>query len=347
MRRRGSGVSRALIALLVLAVVAAACGGGSHKPAAKPKPVPKKVAARALAAAQVPVAPLTGLPDPKDIARKRPAVTVKINNTDAAVQSGIHEADVVYEEVVEGGITRLAAIFNSQAPDRVGPVRSVRKTDQSIVRPIGGIFVYSGGAQYAIDSINTAPVTQLDESRAGSMMYRDPPDPSYEPYNLWAHVDQMFKVGAKPVPPPPIFLYRKPGAPAGGTPAVAVSVGLVAGFNTLWTWDKKSGTWLRTAGSSGASDVDAEKVRIAPRNVVVMVVQYLGGAGVEQSEGELTGSGPLMVFTDGKEIKGTWSRPDKAKPARLLNSTGGAIRLTPGQTWVELPDVSYAVQVLP
>ena len=347
MRRRGSGVSRALVALLVLAVVAAACGGGSHKATPKPKPIPKKVAARALAAAQVPVAPLTGLPDPKDIARKRPAVTVKINNTDAAVQSGIHQADVVYEEVVEGGITRLAAIFNSQAPDRVGPVRSVRKTDQSIVWPIGGIFAYSGGAQYAIDSINTAPVTQLDESRAGSMMYRDPPDPRYEPYNLWAHVDQMFKVAAKPVPPPPIFLYRKPGAPAGGTPAVAVSVGFVAGFNTLWTWDKKSGTWLRTAGLSGASDVDAEHVRIAPRNVVVMVVQYLGGAGVEQSEGELTGSGPLMVFTDGKEIKGTWSRPDKAKPARLLNSTGGAIRLTPGQTWVELPDVSYAVQVLP
>ena len=78
-------------------------------------------------------------------------------HADAAKQYGVHQADVVYEEVVEGGITRLAAIFNSHAPERVGPVRSVRKTDQSIVWPIGGIFVYSGGAQYAIDSINTAP----------------------------------------------------------------------------------------------------------------------------------------------------------------------------------------------
>ena len=76
---------------------------------------------------------------------------------------------MVYEEVVEGGYTRLAAIFNSHDPDRVGPVRSVRKTDQSIVWPIGGIFAYSGGAQYAIDSINTAPVTQLDETRAGDI----------------------------------------------------------------------------------------------------------------------------------------------------------------------------------
>ena len=93
----------------------------------------------------------------------------------------------------------------------------------------------------------------------------------------------------------------------------------------------------------GGPDIDADDVRLAPKNVVVMFVKYLGGAGVEQSEAKLSGSGPLMVFTDGKEIKGTWSRPDKSKPARLLNSTGGAIRLTPGQTWVELPDVSYPV----
>ena len=114
----------------------------------------------------------------------------------------------MYEEVVEGGITRLAAIFNSHAPDVVGPVRSVRKTDQSIVWPIGGIFAYSGGAQYAIDSINTAPVKQLDESRAGPMMFRD--TSSHAPFNLFAHVDQMYKAGGKPVPPPPLFVYRKP-----------------------------------------------------------------------------------------------------------------------------------------
>jgi len=342
---------RALCVLLALAVILAACGG-SHKAAAKQKPVPKKVAERARAAAIVPVAPLTGLPDPKDVARKRSAVTVKINNTGSAKQYGINEADDVYEEVVEGGITRLAAIFNSQAPDRVGPVRSVRKTDQSIVWPIGGIFAYSGGAAYAIQSIDTAPVKQLDETRAGSMMYRavgtefqDPVSYTEAPFNLWAKVDQMFTAGGKPVPPPPLFAYRAAGAKAGGTPAAAMVVNFAAGYAITWTWDAKSGTWLRS--KFGGPDTTADGVRLAPKNVVVMFVKYLGGAGVEQSEAELTGSGPLMVFTDGKEIKGTWSRPDQAKPARLLNSTGGAIRLTPGQTWVELPDVSYQVTVLP
>src|SRR5216110_2587366 len=92
-------------------------------------------------------APLTGLPDPHGVANHRPAITVKVNNTDARPQAGIDQADVVYEEVVEGGYTRLAAIFNSHAPGKAGPVRSVRRTDQSIVWPIGGVFVYSGGAQ--------------------------------------------------------------------------------------------------------------------------------------------------------------------------------------------------------
>jgi Protein of unknown function (DUF3048) C-terminal domain len=79
-----------------------------------------------------------------------------------------------------------------------------------------------------------------------------------------------------------------------------------------------------------------------------MFVQYLGGnAEGLQAEAQLTGSGPALVFTDGKEIKGTWNRPDKEKPARFKDANGKLILLTPGQTWVELPNASYQVAVLP
>jgi hypothetical protein len=346
MRTRQHPRYRALGVFLALAVVLAACSSGSHKAATKPQPTAPSTTAAAPRHVPTPrVAPLTGLPDPFGVTLKRPAVTVKINNTSAAQQYGVDQADVIYEEVVEAGITRLAAIFNSQAPDKVGPVRSVRKTDQSIVWPIGGIFAYSGGAQYAIQSIDTAPVTQLDETRAGPMMYRDPPDPSYEPFNLWARVDQMYTVHATPVPPPPLFAYRAPHAPVGGTPVAAFVVGFAQGYQITWNWDAKSGTWLRS--KFGAPDIDGNGVRLAPKNVVVMFVQYLGGVGVEQSEAQLIGSGNALVFTDGKEIEGTWSRPNTAKPAIFRNPKGGVIRLTPGQTWVELPDVSYQVSVVP
>src|SRR6516162_9732930 len=157
------GTMKPLICFVALVLLAAACGGGSSKKAkaaqaqqttTTTKPAP-------------PVAPLTGLADPGAASHHRCAITVKIDNTQSqGLKYGVNEADVVYEEVVEGGITRLAAIFNSQAPDRVGPVRSVRMTDQSLVWPIKGIFAYSGGAPYAIASIDTAPVKQLDETRS-------------------------------------------------------------------------------------------------------------------------------------------------------------------------------------
>ena len=124
------------------------------------------------------VAALTGLPDPTAVTKRRSALTIKIDNTPQAhPQYGINKADVVYEEIVEGGITRLAAIFNSNLPTKVGPVRSVRRTDREIVFPIGGIFAFSGGAQYAIyehrDGAGQAHPTSPTPARQCSVTRRD------------------------------------------------------------------------------------------------------------------------------------------------------------------------------
>ena len=289
------------------------------------------------------LAPLTGLADPRGVAEHRCAVTVKIDNTPAAQPHfGLEDADVVYEEVVEDNITRLAAVFNSQAPDRVGPVRSVRRTDQSLVWPLRGIFAYSGGAQYAIDSINTAPVTQLDESRAGPMMFRD--NSRIAPHNLFARVDQMYTRCASP-PPPALFTYRAAHARAAGSPVASMRIGYENGYAVTWNWDPRTGTWERSI--FGANEVAASGVHLATPNVVVMFAQYAGGVGVLGAEALLTGRGTAWVFSAGKVVKGTWSRPDAASAAQLLDGARHLIQLTPGATWVELPDVSYTVTVTP
>ena len=128
-----------------------------------------------------PIAPLTGLVDPSGASLTRPAMSVKVENTpDARPQAGLDQADVLYEEVVEGNITRFVAIFNSQIPDVIGPVRSVRAEDPDIVWPIGGIFAYSGGAQVNVNAINAAPVNAIDESAAqanGAMQRNAPGQP--------------------------------------------------------------------------------------------------------------------------------------------------------------------------
>jgi hypothetical protein len=323
------------VALAALAFVS--CGGGGSK--AKP---PTPAAAKKAAAAPL-VWPLTGKPDPQGEAKNRCAVTVKIDNTSASLPKyGVEQADVLYEEVVEGGYTRLAAIFNSQAPDKVGSVRSVRKTDQSIVTPIGGVFAYSGGAQYAIDSINTAPVVQLDESHAGPTMFRVARQTRPE-FTLYAHVDQMYARCGKPKPPPALFAYRKAGAPVSGGPVSSVRVGFLAGLAVDWTWDAPSSTWKRAVFSSPET---SSGVPLAPKNVVVMTVSYVGGDSHGYgAEAQLLGQGKLQVFTGGKVITGTWTRPDRAKPAKLLDAKGAEIKLATGQTWVELPDASYTVTV--
>lgn len=340
LRSKGAG-ALALTAVVVLS----ACGGGGKHAAAKASATPQTKPNSKTSA----VAPLTGLPDPNGAARSRCAVTVKIDNTQAGhPKYGVDQADVVYEEVVEANITRLAAIFNSQAPDRVGPVRSVRKTDQSLVWPIGGIFAYSGGAPYAIDSINTAPVVRLDETRAGSLMFRD--HSRRAPWNLYARVDQMYAKCGSPAPPPALFTYRAPNAAVGGVPATSVRVGFLGfpSYAVTWLWDSASGTWKRLI-FGGPEDV-ASGTQLAPKNVVVMFVRYAGGDPNHDNigaEAVVTGQGNALVFTAGHEIQGTWSRPDKNQPAQLLDNAGNVIPLTPGQTWVELADTGYSVTKTP
>jgi hypothetical protein len=342
-------VALALVATLAV-VSLAACGGGGKKDDAK------AAAAKAAAAKAPAIAALTGLPDPGRVAEKRCAITVKIDNTSAGhPKYGVDQADVVYEEVVEAGITRLAAVFNSHDPDRVGPVRSVRKTDQSLVWPIGGIFAYSGGAPYAIASINTAPVVRLDETQAGPLMFRD--HSRNPPVNLYAHVNFMYGKCGKQAPPPALFTYRGAHAVVAGTPVTSVRVGFLGAgsayrgspsFAVSWDWDATTGTWKRSI--FGAPESVASGAQLAPKNVVVMFVPYTGGDPRDANlgaEAQLTGTGTAVVLTAGKEILGSWSRREKTKPAELLDAAGRKIALTPGQTWVELPDKGYSLTKTP
>jgi hypothetical protein len=290
-----------------------------------------------------PTAPLTGLPDPTSVSLTRPALTVKIENTPEALpQWGISEADVVYEEIVNGGITRLAAIFNSHAPTKVGPVRSVRPTDTQVVWPIGGIFAFSGGAPYAIDSIETAPVKLIDEDAAGAAMFRDPDLEA--PHNLFASAPALFAFKGIPTPPPALFSYRAASAKPLGAPVTSFVVPFPSIYPVTWTWDSATNSWDRTL--FGQADVTGTGQRESPKNVIVMYVNYVNGIGTENSYANLQGSGTAMVFSGGKEIVGTWSRgSSKADIIQYLTPSGATIRLTPGQTWVELLNDGTALSI--
>jgi hypothetical protein len=291
----------------------------------------------------IPNAPLTGLPDPSGSALTRPALTIKIENTPEALpQWGVDQADVIYEEIVNGGITRLAAIFNSQAPVKVGPVRSVRPTDTQVVWPLGGIFAYSGGAAYAVASIETAPVKLIDESSAGTAMFRDLD--LQAPHNLFAIAPSLFALssGATPIPPPALFSYRDATQKVAGRKITNFTVQFPSIYAVTWTWDAATSSWDRTL--FGKADVTGTGVRESPKNVIVMHVNYVNGIGTESSYANLQGSGVADVFSDGREVAGTWSRgPVKSDLLTYKTASGATIDLTPGQTWVELLNVGAAL----
>ncbi len=299
-----------------------------------------------------PIAPLTGLPDPSGESQTRPALAVKVENTpQARPQAGIDQADVVYEEEVEGDITRFIAIFNSTAPETIGPVRSVRLQDPDIVWPLHGIFAYSGGAADPVAAINAAPVHAIDNDAAvangAHAMERDAPGqpPRESPHNLYGHGPALFALGGDPKPPPPLFQYAPVGLPPPqdadadpGVPVVSAHVGFHAGYDVSYTWDAASSTWKRFQHGDPHVVVGGEQ--IAPTNVVVQFTSYDG-----VSNAQTLGEGDVWVFTDGRLRTGRWIRPDREQPARVVDARGQPMLLRPGRTWVELLPVGYAVDV--
>ncbi len=159
----------AVTTVVTAAVLVAVCGGSGSKAS------PKQPAASTTTTPKAPpVAPLTGLPT--RTAPRRGARSCPSRSTTATRRRGRRPGSsphIVWDEVVEGEATRFLAMFQSQVPDVVGPVRSVRLTDPLIVWPVGGVVAFSGGAKYPVDGINQAPVVRVDESAAGDAMFRD------------------------------------------------------------------------------------------------------------------------------------------------------------------------------
>jgi hypothetical protein len=279
-----------------------------------------------------PVAPEVGRPDPTGESLTRPALWVKIENTpEARPQTGLDQADVVYEQVTEAGITRFIALFNSQVPDVVGPIRSTRAMDSDVAAPLGGVFAYSGGIPQSVALISHAPVAAIDETAAHGAMFRD--RSKRAPHNLFGHGSDLLALGTgQPAPIPPLFSYLPAGQAFAGDPVGAFRVDFDAPYAPIYTYDAASHTWPRSIGFTPFMAESGQQ--IAPTNVIVQFVPCC----LPVPEGGIyitTGSGEAWVFSDGKVVKGTWSRDDPSQVTSFVDANNQPIRLNPGPTWIE------------
>lgn len=321
---------------LVVAVALAACGGegATAQPKRRPPATTTTVA--------IPIAPFTGLPDPTGIAQTRSSLAVKIENTpEARPQSGLDQADIVYEEVVDGGITRFWAVFNSAAPENVGPIRSVRAMDPGIVSPLHGVVAYSGGTSGNVDLIRAAPVVWVDENNASDSFFREPTRDA--PHDLYGRTALLWQRGGQPVPPTPMFTYQPEGGAFAGESIGSFHVNLELGYDFTWVWDATVAGWKRFQRTNEPfMATGIPEVHVSAPNVIVQFTEY-GGAG----EGNLYGSGEAWVFSNGQLVRGTWQRTYPEAPTVFLDALGQQIPLTPGRTWVELVPTGRVVDLVP
>lgn len=331
---------------LVLSVVALclalfACGGGDDKDAS-----PSTTAGTGTSAASAAgdVAPLTGLPQPDAARRQRPALVVKIDNAPIGrPQIGFNQADVVVVEKVEGHISRLFTVFQTNDSDPVGPVRSARSTDIALVTPLNRpLFAYAGTNASFQALVDKAPLVDVGFNKAAGDYKRT--GPKKPPYNLYSNTSALYqRAAADAKAPPALFTYRAAGEAAVGDAAAGLHLEYQAGSRATkvdYSWDAGSGSWMRS--QDGTPFTDAASVQAAPKNVVVQFVTYKDTgirdpSGALVDEAQLVGSGEAWVFTDGKVTKGKWAKATAEAVTVYTDAAGKPVNLTPGTTWVELP----------
>jgi hypothetical protein len=273
-------------------------------------------------------------------------LAVKVDNYPAArPQTGLDHADVVFEEPVEGGVTRFVAVFQCEAPPLIGPIRSARMIDVGILEQLSDpLFVHVGGIAPILSALDAADrngaLVDEDLFYDGSVVQHR--FGRVAPYSTYVSARSIWRLDPSDTTPPrPLFTYSA-AAPAGPA-ATRISIPFSVYSPVVWHFDAARGVYLLDYGSSPARLTSGRQISTA--NVVVEKVRVFYGPWVENSEGALevqavlTGSGPAMVFRDGVELKGSWERGSLLDPTRFLAADGAPIPLAPGRTFVELvPD---------
>ena len=330
-------IALTLSALTVTGLVLTACGGGpSPGPWARaPIPTPPKVEGSQTVAQHW---PLTGLKVPSNKTAKlhHPVLVAKMDNTESSQpQVGLSKADMVVEELVEGGLTRLAVFYYSRVPRNVGPIRSMRASDIAVVSPVRASMVTSGAAGRTIARIKAAHIRFYGQAARG--MYRS----LYRtaPYNLFVHLRKVAAVAKrKRAATPRNYLAW---GPAKDLPQGRKVTRITAQFSAVHTteWAFAHGRYHNTNSNAPALD------RFPATNVLVLRVRegdagYLDPAGNHVPVTLLRGSGNALLFHGGRMVAATWHKGRApASRIRLTTRKGQKLEVPAGHTWIELVPV--------
>jgi len=317
----------------------------SPTPTPEPTPTPSPTPTPEPTPVLVP-APLDGVLVKPSLAQRHP-IAVMIDDLSAArPQSGLSKASVVWQAPAEGGIPRYMALFQEGDPPAVGPVRSARLYFIAWAAEWNAVYVHAGGSPQAKQLLASSKgqgsvVYNADDFRwEGRYLWRV--STRAAPHNVYTdgkRLRQMArKVGAKAIDKRPVWQFA-PDAdmserPKGGTIIVPYP------YNRIrYTYERNSNTYKRSVSVEGKQIDAGTKERIAPKNVVIMIMRFVplnDGSHKNRQSASFTGSGVAYIATNGKTIKGTWKKKSFKSPTRFYDKQGNQVTLTVGQTFVQV-----------
>lgn len=308
-----------------------ACSGGA-KHASPPAAAPA-----ATTASPSPTAPATNPFNGGTRGLHNRVLAVKIDNTHSAhPQLGLRSADIVYVEQVEGGVTRIMAVFSSKLPARVGPVRSARISDLHILRQYGHpALAYSGVQSKMKPYVRRAALYDVSPEHAGGAYSRAGGRPA--PYNLFAATKTLLARAPKASKPRDIG-FRFGAAPAGGKRTAAFSARWPSAKMTF-RWSSRQKRWLTY--QDGSADRAAEGGQLGAPTVVVQYAKttrsrFHDFLGNYTPLVQTVGTGRAVVLRDGKSYAAKWSRPAEGKGTTFTTTSGAPMTFAPGQVWIVL-----------
>ncbi|WP_339132653.1 DUF3048 domain-containing protein [Streptomyces sp. f51] len=265
-----------------------------------------------------------------------PVLAVKIDNApDARPQTGLDAADVIYAEQVEGGLSRLMAVFASTLPAAVGPVRSARESDLELLRQFHRpTLAFSGAQRKLLPLIDSAPLVPEPAGKVPDAWYRGTGKAA--PHNLYLRPRRL--MDSAPGDAALTTGFRFGAAPAGGTPEASRTVRFPSARFTF-TWSADRGRYL--VAMDGTPTVTTDGRTVAPATVVVQYVKvtkskYHDVLGNNSPFSESVGTGKAQVLRDGRSFDATWNRPGATDGTRFTAPDGTPMNFAPGQVWVVL-----------
>ncbi|RBQ14590.1 DUF3048 domain-containing protein [Spongiactinospora rosea] len=320
-------VALAGVAVLVPSVACSSGGGGGGSAAGPQSPAPPSPTPT-----PQPEHPFTGRPS----AQRKPVLAVKIENTAAGKpQIGVGSADIVYVEQVEGGLTRLMAVFSSKLPPKVGPVRSARISDLHILPQFGKpALAYSGVQSKMVPYVQQASLFDVSDSAAGSAYVREPGRSA--PYNLVASPRKLLAQAPKATKAKDVGFTFADEAPEGGADRRSFRVRYPAA-NFEFKWSQTQKRWL--IWQDGKKDMGAEGRQLGAPTVVVQYAkttrsEFHDFTGSYTPLIHTTGKGRAVVLRDGKAYKARWERKSEEEGTAFTTEAGEPLPFARGQVWV-------------